>query len=82
VLLARSRGEVACAWLDELFVVPEMRAQGIGTRLLAAAMEAAREDGCLAMDLEVDIEHQRVEALYLRHGFRALPRQRFSRLLR
>ncbi len=70
-----------CAWLDELYVAPAMRARGIGTRLLAAAMEAAREDGCLAMDLEVDVDHARVEALYLRHGFRALPRRRFSRRL-
>jgi GNAT superfamily N-acetyltransferase len=70
-----------CAWLDELYVVPDMRAQGIGTRLLVAAMEIAREDGCLAMDLEVDVDHMRVEALYLRHGFHALPRRRFSRSL-
>jgi GNAT superfamily N-acetyltransferase len=70
-----------CAWLDELYVVPEWRARGIGTLLLTAAMDLAREDGCLAIDLEVDIDHSRVEALYLRHGFHTLPRRRFSRRL-
>jgi GNAT superfamily N-acetyltransferase len=70
-----------CAWLDELYVLPEMRARGVGTRLLLAAMALAREDGCLAMDLEVDADHARVETLYLRHGFRSLPRRRFSRRL-
>jgi GNAT superfamily N-acetyltransferase len=70
-----------CAWLDELYVLPEMRGRGVGTRLLAAAMALAREDGCLAMDLEVDVDHARVETLYLRHGFRSLPRRRFSRRL-
>jgi GNAT superfamily N-acetyltransferase len=70
-----------CAWLDELYVVPEVRGRGVGTQLLLAAMDLVREDGCLAMDLEVDVDHARVETLYLRHGFRALPRRRFSRRL-
>jgi GNAT superfamily N-acetyltransferase len=71
-----------CAWLDELYVVPAMRTRGIGARLLTAAMDLAREDGCLAMDLEVDVDHARVEALYLREGFHSLPRRRFTRRLR
>lgn len=70
-----------CAWLDELYVVPEMREHGVGTELLVAAMEIVRAEGCVAMDLEVDVDHARVESLYLRHGFRALPRKRFSRRL-
>jgi GNAT superfamily N-acetyltransferase len=70
-----------CAWLDELYVVPELRAHGIGTRLLLAAIDLVREDGCLAMDLEVDVEHGRVQGLYLRHGFHALERRRFTRRL-
>lgn len=68
-------------WLDELYVVPELRERGLGTRLLRAAMEHARRDGCIAMDLEVDVEHARVESLYLRHGFASLPRRRFARKL-
>jgi GNAT superfamily N-acetyltransferase len=68
-----------CAWLDELYVVPEMRSKGIGTRLLETALDLACKEGCFAIDLEVDADHSRVESLYLRHGFRALPRRRFSR---
>jgi GNAT superfamily N-acetyltransferase len=70
-----------CAWLDELYVIPELRAHGIGTRLLLVAMDVVRADGCIAMDLEVDAGHARVESLYARHGFRCLPRKRFMRRL-
>ncbi|MBS2012943.1 MAG: GNAT family N-acetyltransferase [Deltaproteobacteria bacterium] len=66
------------AWLDELYVVPERRSSGLGTRLLREAMDHARRHGCMAIDLEVDADHARVEALYLRHGFAALPRRRFA----
>jgi GNAT superfamily N-acetyltransferase len=70
-----------CAWLDELYVVPQLRDRGVGTSLLRAAMDTVRDAGCIAMDLEVDTDHARVESLYLRHGFRSLPRRRFTRRL-
>ena len=69
------------AWLDELYVVPELREHGIGAKLLLVATEVVRAEGCIAMDLEVDADHARVESLYLRHGFRLLPRKRFARRL-
>ena len=69
------------AWLDELYVIPELREHGLGTKLLLAAMEVVRAEGCIAMDLEVDTDHARVASLYLRNGFRALPRKRFARRL-
>lgn len=69
------------AWLEELYVVPEMRTHGVGTALLGAALAWAREVGCRAVDLEVDAGHARVESLYFRHAFEALPRRRFSRRL-
>ena len=69
------------AWLDELYVIPEFRGQGVGTKLLVVAMEVVRAEGCIAMDLEVDGAHARVESLYLRYGFRLLPRKRFARRL-
>jgi GNAT superfamily N-acetyltransferase len=55
-------GEVA--WLEELYVVPERREAGIGTKLLSRAIEAARERGCLPIDLEVDDGHSRATNLY------------------
>jgi GNAT superfamily N-acetyltransferase len=70
-----------CAWLDELYVIPEIRGQGLGTLLLHHAMLAARGDGCLALDLEVDANHARAESLYDREGFTRLSRNRFQKRL-
>ena len=68
-------------WLEELYVVPEKRGTGTGTKMLHRAMEVARADGCLAMDLEVDKDHARAEGLYVREGFGPLPRRRFAKKL-
>src|SRR5262245_54653220 len=57
------------AWLEELYVVPERREHGIGTRLLSAACEHARDAGCAAVDLEVESSHARAANLYARTGF-------------
>jgi GNAT superfamily N-acetyltransferase len=65
------------AWLDELYVLPERRGQGLGTALLRRAVEEARALGCAAVDLEVDRDHLRAEGLYRREGFRPLPRSRW-----
>jgi GNAT superfamily N-acetyltransferase len=69
------------AWLDELYVIPRRRGHGVGTLLLLEAVEVARADGCIAVDLEVEASHDRAQALYLRHGFEALTRTRFVRRL-
>jgi GNAT superfamily N-acetyltransferase len=66
------------AWLDELYVLPEERERGLGSVLLSAALETARAAGAIALDLEVEASHARVEGLYLRNGFKRLPRGRFS----
>jgi GNAT superfamily N-acetyltransferase len=65
-------------WLEELYVLPSMRNAGVGTQLLEHALASAREMGCLAVDLEVDVEHARAENLYTRAGFRRLPRNRWA----
>jgi GNAT superfamily N-acetyltransferase len=69
------------AWLDELYVVPERRGQGIGRALLEQVIGEARALGCKAIDLEVDKAHYRAERLYEREGFRRLARTRWARLL-
>ena len=69
------------AWLDELYVLPARRGQGIGTGLLREAVRQARASGCAAIDLEVDRDHRRAEALYRREGFFPLPRSRWVRPL-
>jgi GNAT superfamily N-acetyltransferase len=69
------------AWLDELFVVPQHRGRGTGRALLRQAVEVARENGCRAVELEVDLEHARAERLYQREGFAVLPRRRWAKRL-
>jgi GNAT superfamily N-acetyltransferase len=69
-------------WLDELYVIPERRERGIGARLLAEVVTAARDAGCVALELEVEASHARAEALYSRAGFAPLQRRRWSRRLR
>src|SRR5262249_57724213 len=66
---------------EELEVERAARGRGVGTRLLEAALRVAAEEGAVAVDLEVDIDHQRVAGLYARHGFHALPRARWVRSL-
>jgi len=66
------------AWLDELYVVPDRRGRGLGRTLLLKALSAARKAGCAAVELEVVRGHDRAARLYLREGFRRLPRSRFS----
>jgi GNAT superfamily N-acetyltransferase len=65
------------AWLEELYVVPERRGAGVGTRLLSAARERARAAGARAIDLEVEESHARAERLYVREGFRRHTRVRW-----
>ncbi|MFH1278981.1 MAG: GNAT family N-acetyltransferase [Candidatus Eisenbacteria bacterium] len=67
-----------CAWLEEMYVLPERRSEGVGKRLLEAVLGAAREAGCRAVDLEVDEEHARAERLYERRGFRRVVRNRWT----
>ncbi|HWM29431.1 MAG TPA: GNAT family N-acetyltransferase, partial [Woeseiaceae bacterium] len=70
------------AWLEELYVEPELRAGGIGTSLLHAVLAECGSLGCAALDLEIDADHERVRGLYERNGFTALPRRRVVKRLR
>jgi GNAT superfamily N-acetyltransferase len=66
------------AWLEELYVEPAARGHGLGERLLAAALDAARAGGAVAIDLEIEAGHERVESLYRRAGFAPLARSRWA----
>jgi len=64
-------------WLEELYVLPEWRQNGIGARLVEEAIRFARQRGWRALDLEVEANHLRVLSLYERHGFLPQTRSRF-----
>ena len=77
ILSAEHGGLVA--WLEELYVAPGHRSHGIGSALIGAVVERARDVGIVAVDLEVDASHTRVESLYRKHGFERLDRSRWVR---
>jgi GNAT superfamily N-acetyltransferase len=70
-----------CAWLEELFVVPDYRRRGVGGLLIDAALQHATRQGCNAVDLEVMKSHRQVEKLYQRKGFKKLERNRWVMVL-
>jgi len=69
-------------WLEEFYVLPAWRGRGVGSRLLAAVIAAAKERDWPALDIEVDSSHTRVVSLYTRNNFQSLSRTRFVRRLR
>ena len=69
------------AWLEELYVPPAWRQNGIGSALIAAVLERAQARGMVAVDLEIDVGHHRAASLYERNGFHRLERSRWARKL-
>jgi ribosomal protein S18 acetylase RimI-like enzyme len=57
------------AYLQELYVVPALRGQGIGRALLTAAIELARERGADGIDLNTGETDTAARALYESMGF-------------
>jgi len=57
------------AYLEELYVAPATRGQGMGRALLEAAMETAREEGATHMDLGTGEADTAARALYESLGF-------------
>jgi ribosomal protein S18 acetylase RimI-like enzyme len=62
-------------------LLPELRGRGLGSRLLAATLEAARAAGLSRIELEVLASNDAAVALYERHGFRHEGRKRAARIL-
>lgn len=57
------------AYLEELYVAPERRGEGIGRALLEATMDAAREAGAVRIDLGTSVDDTAAIALYESCGF-------------
>ena len=56
-------------YLEELYVVPELRGQGIGRALLRETMEVARAEGATQIDLGTSEDDAAARALYESEGF-------------
>jgi GNAT superfamily N-acetyltransferase len=56
------------ALLEELYVKPDKRNGGIGTRLLHEAFEVSRAKGARSFEIEVDEEDVDAQRFYERHG--------------
>ncbi len=67
-------------WLEELYVAPESRGCGVGSALLRDVLARAAQLGWRGLELEVVAGHERAVPLYLRHGFAAADRARFSHI--
>jgi ribosomal protein S18 acetylase RimI-like enzyme len=57
------------AYLQELYVVPDHRGEGIGRTLLEATMDAAREAGATGIDLNTGSTDTAARMLYISAGF-------------
>ncbi|MBK7870188.1 MAG: GNAT family N-acetyltransferase [Saprospiraceae bacterium] len=57
------------AFLDELYVLPEYRSNGIGTKTVEFVAEKAKEMGVKAIHLEVEIHNEAGRALYRSFDF-------------
>ena len=68
--------------IDDLYIVPAHRDQGIGTKVVDLVLEAARQEGLNAVHLEVDHANERAKTVYFRAGFKDYKRQLLSCHLR
>lgn len=57
------------AYLQELYVVPELRGQGIGRRILEEAIDLSRAKGATTIDLNTGETDTTARALYESMGF-------------
>ena len=57
------------AWLEDMVVSPDWRGQGVGKRLLSAAIAGAREAGCSRITLLTDADNHSAMRFYQRAGF-------------
>ena len=57
------------AWLEDMVVHPDFRGAGVGSLLLAAALDDCRGRGVTRVTLLTDRANTRAQELYERHGF-------------
>jgi ribosomal protein S18 acetylase RimI-like enzyme len=70
------------SFIDELYIEPQYRRQGIGRRAMQFVEERARELGVNAIHLEVDRGNDAAEELYRRAGYEGHARFLMTRRLK
>ncbi|HEX3479219.1 MAG TPA: GNAT family N-acetyltransferase [Kofleriaceae bacterium] len=66
-----SRGGMLRAQIESVRVRADLRGQGIGQRLIEAAIDRARQRGCGVMQLTTDLRRTAAHRFYRRLGFEA-----------
>ncbi len=66
-----SRGGMRRAQVEAVRVRADLRGQRIGERLMAYAIDRARQRGCGLMQLTTDLQREAAHRFYLRLGFEA-----------
>ena len=61
------------AVVDDFYVRPEARGEGLGKALLAAARRACEGLGARALRVEVGVDNDTARVVYRRAGFEELP---------
>lgn len=69
------------ATMTELFIIPEYRSRGWGSRMIRLIEETCLESGVGALDLQVGRDNVRAQSLYQRLGFRAHDRIPMTKML-
>lgn len=63
------------AFLDDLFIRPEFRGQGLGRLAMETLLDDCRRRGIRAVHVEVGRDNTPAKELYARYGFRETDRQ-------
>ncbi len=71
ILPGLSRGGMRRALIEAVRVRSDLRGQGIGEQLMAAAIERARARGCAMIQLTTDLRRTAAHRFYTRLGFEA-----------
>jgi GNAT superfamily N-acetyltransferase len=66
--ISTAEGGPVC-WLEDMVVRSDQRGSGLGSRLLAAAIDHARAKSFLRITLLTDAANEGAQRLYGRHGF-------------
>jgi ribosomal protein S18 acetylase RimI-like enzyme len=68
-------------FIDDIYLLPELRGQGLGRQAVALAIEAAKEVGIRALLLEVEAHNERAYSLYRKMGFADTQRRLLRQVL-